>query len=336
MTEADILALVERAFEYRGNVTVSLRDGSSVVGFVYDRSPAHVDMYDETASRRIRLATQDIADVALTGEDPAALAQRRWERRRGALESRDASAWGAWGQRPILIAVALKSDLRSVAGALGAHVRGNAVRHQVGDRVAVARVIGVGGGAADVIASEQPGLVITCGYSGALDPSLRPGDIVLASSVQDETGERALASEPLLRMTRRALSGVGRVAEGEILCASAVAATSDEKRALARPGRLAVDLESWIVARAADRARIPWLALRVVLDPLDTDLPEFTREPRTSYTSVALRSALRGPRSALQLARLAMHASTAARSLQRALVRIVPSLGGQSAVHESA
>lgn len=324
---ADILALVERAFEYRGTVTVSLRDGSSVVGFVYDRSPAHVDMYDETASRRIRLSIQDIADVALTGEDVAALAQRHWERRRGRLESRDTSAWGAWEHRPILIAVAMRSDLRHVASALGAQVRGGVIRHQIGDRVAVARVIGIGGGAADVIAGERPGLVITCGYSGALDPSLRPGDLVLASSVHDETGDTLFASEQVLRATRRVLDGVARVVEGEVSCASVVAATSEEKRALARPGRLAVDLESWIVARAAERAGVPWLALRVVLDPLEMDLPAFTRQARESYVAPALRHALRGPRSALQLVRLGAYASVAARSLQSALVRLVPSLG---------
>jgi adenosylhomocysteine nucleosidase len=336
MNDARILELIEQAFEYRGYVTISRRDGTNVIGFVYDRTPASVEMFDEHALRRIRVGTEEITDVALTGDDSAAAAQRRWERRKGSLESRHTSAWGDWGQRPILIVVALKSDLRGVARVLGAEIRGSAVRRRIGDAVAVARLIGVGGGASHVLAGEQPRLVISCGFSGALDPTLRTGDLVLASSVHDETGDSLVASDAVLRVTRRALEGVGRVSEGEILCASRVATTSQEKQALARPGRLAVDLESWAVARAAERANIPWLALRVVLDPLDMELPAFTKQVRSSYVSAALRHALRGPRAALQLARLGARADTATRSLERALRHLVPVLGGIGLAQEHA
>ena len=30
-------------------------DGSDVVGFVYDRGPAHVELFDESATRRVRV-----------------------------------------------------------------------------------------------------------------------------------------------------------------------------------------------------------------------------------------------------------------------------------------
>ncbi len=334
MRDSRIEELVELAFEYRGYVTVSRHDGSAIVGYIYDRGPTHVEMFDEHGSQRIRIVTDEIADVALSGDDAAALAQQRWERRRGSLEPPHTSVWGEWAQRPVLIVVALRNELRGVARALDAKIRGHAVRRRIGDGVVVARVIGVGGGAAHTIAAEQPRVVINCGYAGALDAALHTGDVVLASSIHDETGEVIEAQEPVLRAMRRALDGFARVSEGAILSASEVAATSAEKRALARPGRLAVDLESWVVARAAERAGIPCMTLRVVLDPLDLDLPELVRKPRDSYVTAALRHALRGPRAAIELARLAKRADDATRSLQRALAQLVPLFAGFGSFQE--
>lgn len=326
MIDARITALVEQAFGYRGHVTIERHDGSRLVGFVYDRGPAHVEMFDEHARSRIRLATHEIADITLTGEDSAEAAQRGWERRRGSLESRATSAWGGWEERPALILVALPIELRGIAPALGAKVRGAAARGRLGEDRVIARAIGLGGGAAHVIAADRPRLVISCGFSGALHASLGTGDLVLASSVCDESGEAVAASESVLRAARRALDGRGRVAEGELLCATRVAATGEAKRALARPGRLAVDLESWAAARAAARAGIPWLALRIVLDPLDLDLPPFAGEGRADYLASALRHALGGPRPILELARLATRAGVALRSLRRAVQALAPAL----------
>ncbi len=327
MKDGHLSEQLERAFDYRGYVTISRHDGSEQVGFIYDRGPTYVEMFDESASNRIRIALDDIADVALSGEDSAARAQRSWERRRGTLESRQTSVWGGWEEGPTLILVALPIELRCMARVLGAKVRGSAVRGLLGGERAIARAVGMGGGAAHVIAAERPRFVITCGFSGALHSSLGPGHLVLASTVRDESGDAVAAHPSILRVTRRALDGVAPIAEGEILCATQVAATRDEKRALAKPGRLAIDLESWSAARAAERAGIPWLALRVVVDPLEADLPAFTRGARGADVTSALRHALGGPREMLELARLGFRAGTAIRSLQRAMHRLAPALG---------
>ena len=341
MSDERVVELIERAFDYRGYVTVVRHDGTKLVGFVYDRSPAHIEMFDEKAATRIRLAVEDIADVELTGEDSAAKAQRIWERRKGALEPPGTSSWADpvpvslpvspndRAERPVLILVALPMELRSVADALGSSSRGSVVRGRLGGAKVVGIAVGMGGGAAQVVAAQRPRLLISCGFSGALDPSLEAGDLVVASSVSDETGDSIPVADRSVRAARQALEGNGkaRVAVGEILCATQVAATADEKRALGRPGRLAVDLESWAAARAAVKAGIPWLAIRVIVDSLDADLPAFTREAQRSYTAPALRHALGGPRAVAELARLAVAARTARRSLERALRRLGPALG---------
>ncbi len=161
---------------------------------------------------------------------------------------------------------------------------------------------------------------------------------MLASSVHDESAEPIAAPDLVLRAARRALTGGprgGRLAEGEILCATGVAATEAEKRKLARPGRLAIDLESGPVARAAHQAEIPWLALRVILDPFDLALPAFTRRPARNYVVPALRHALGGPRAVTELVGLARRARIATRSLGEAIRRLAPVLGGVHPEHRS-
>ena len=325
MTE--IASLIERAFDYRGFVTLKRRDGSTLVGYIYDRGPEHVELFDEKAANRIRLALSEIADVVFTGEDIAAKAASSWERRHGKLEPRDTSKWGDWEDRPTLILVALARELRGIARVLGARPHGPLVTGRLGERRAIGLSIGMGGGAANAIASQRPGLVVTCGLSGALDPALRPGDIVLATSVCDESGDSIAPSAQHLQIARRALSGLRRVAEGEILCATRVAATRQEKRALAHRGRLAVDLESWAAARAAHKANIPWLAIRVVVDPLDSDLPPFVHGVRDHYFAAAVRHALTSSQATLELARLALRARAAERALERALLHLAPAVG---------
>jgi hypothetical protein len=228
---------IDQAFEYRGFVTVGKRNGEKLVGFVYDRTPTHVELFDETATKRIRVAIDEIAAVELTGEDSAAKAQRIWERRKGSLEPSETSIWGEWEERPVLVLTALPLELRSLAQVFGAALRHDAVRGRLGQTRAIGIALGVGGGAAQVIAAEKPRLILSCGLSGALDPSLATGDLVLASSVIDEAGESIAVAEPVLRAARQALAGGGgKFVEGEILCATQVAATPDEKRAAGAAG----------------------------------------------------------------------------------------------------
>ncbi len=319
--------LVEKAFAYRGYVTIAQHDGGSRVGFVYDRGPNHIELFDEAGTTRFRIPIDNIAGIAFTGEDASERSHRAWEKRRGQLESRHTSAWGELEEQPTLLVVALPVELRGVARVLGAKANGAIVRGRLGEQRAVARAVGLGGGAAQAIAAERPRFVISCGLAGALRSSLVPGSLVLASAVRDESGETVNANEKLLQTTRKALVDHAPVIEGELVSATRVAATRDEKRALVGPGRVAVDLESWAIARAATRAGIPWLALRVVVDPLDADLPAFTREPQRSYLGAALRHALRGPRHLLEIAQLGLRADTAIRALQQALIHLAPTIG---------
>jgi len=111
------------------------------------------------------------------------------------------------------------------------------------------------------------------GLCGAVDPSLRAGDVVLATELRSEDGttipspDSALLVEPLRRM------GV-RAATGTVYTASKILGR-DERLALRDQGVLAVDMESaWIAEAAGDR---PVAVLRVVVDTADRRLAS----PRT-------------------------------------------------------
>ena len=326
MTDARVAELVERAFDYRGYVTLRRSDGSELVGFVYDRNATHLELFDQEAAHRVRVPLGEIADIAFTGEDTARKSQELWERRKGKLEPRETSAWGEWRESgPLLLLVALEGELQSVARAFGLSRRGRFARGRFSGSEVVALAVGIGGGARSAVVEEQPRLVVSCGFSGGLDPKLVPGDLVVATAVREDIGEEVAAPPAVRRRALEALHGL-RCFEGELVCTTSVAAREAEKLALARPGTLAVDMESFPVARAAAEAGTPWLAVRVIIDPLGSSLPSFAREPRASYLRPALKYALSGPRAAGDLLRLAWRARIAARSLEAALRRLAPML----------
>ena len=327
MTDPRLAELVERAFDYRGYVTLRKKDGSALVGFVYDRGPSHVEMFDEPATRRVRVDLVDIADIELTGDDAARRSQEMWERRKGSLEPRDTPASGGWEQtKPVLILAALDRELHAVARALGAVAREGRLQARVGGSDLFAVRVGIGGGARSAVERYQPGAVVSFGFAGGLDAALRPGDLVLATAVRDDRGERIAAPEPLRASAATALRGL-RCFEGEIVCTTAVAATPQEKRALTGAGALAVDMETEPVARAATKAGVPWLALRAIVDPLDSTLPSFTLSgDPTHFLGAALKYAASGPRAIVDLLRLARDARRAGAALEEALRRLAPAL----------
>src|SRR5207245_9892878 len=108
--------------------------------------------------------------------------------------------------------------------ALGLVRRGDRARGQSAGNDVVGLALGVGGGAQRAVLEEQPRLVVSCGFSGALDPALAPGDLVLATAGRDETGDE-LARRPSTRQrAAEALSGL-RHFEGELVCTTTVATT---------------------------------------------------------------------------------------------------------------
>ena len=77
-SETDIREALEKAFDYRGDITITRKDGSQVQGYVYDRrngsslGDSYVRVMPSNGTGRISVPYSDIAALAFTGRDTAA------------------------------------------------------------------------------------------------------------------------------------------------------------------------------------------------------------------------------------------------------------------------
>ena len=77
-TEQEIRAALEQAFDYRGDVTISRKDGSKLEGYIFDRvsgadlNSSFVRLLPRDSNQRVKISYADIAALAFSGRDPAA------------------------------------------------------------------------------------------------------------------------------------------------------------------------------------------------------------------------------------------------------------------------
>jgi adenosylhomocysteine nucleosidase len=103
--------------------------------------------------------------------------------------------------------------------------------------------------------------LISIGFCGALDPTLAPCDIFIATEV-------------LGAGTSLMPAGLGRAYKtGKLLSIDRVASTVAEKSELRKCGADAVEMEAGAVAERAEHFNIPFYAIRVVTDAADESLP---------------------------------------------------------------
>lgn len=73
-TPAELAKAVELAFDYRGDVTLTLRSGEQVAGYLFNRETAGpqpvLHLFPKTSGTR-QIAYADVATIAFTGEDTA-------------------------------------------------------------------------------------------------------------------------------------------------------------------------------------------------------------------------------------------------------------------------
>src|SRR5262252_1036782 len=81
--EEELRQALEKAFDYRGDITITCKDGSRIEGYLFDRRPAStlkdsvVRLYPKNGSEKVTIAYSDIAALAFTGRDTAA--GKSWE-----------------------------------------------------------------------------------------------------------------------------------------------------------------------------------------------------------------------------------------------------------------
>jgi adenosylhomocysteine nucleosidase len=150
----------------------------------------------------------------------------------------------------------------------------------------------------DAIATFGPfSGIVSSGIAGALDPALKPGDVVigtLAAASFPDVGrnpvpdhlpkERSTPSRPPSQLDpgpRRAIVLGAELAHrlpeahlGTVVGSDTIAATLQEKHSLYKAtGALAVDMESHVAAQVATRHDLPFAILRTISDGADHVLP---------------------------------------------------------------
>jgi hypothetical protein len=78
-SEEEIRAALEKAFDYRGNLTITLRSGDKIDGYVFDRrdaspklSECFVRVMPKDRPDKLSIPYSEIAALAFTGKDTAA------------------------------------------------------------------------------------------------------------------------------------------------------------------------------------------------------------------------------------------------------------------------
>jgi hopanoid-associated phosphorylase len=113
--------------------------------------------------------------------------------------------------------------------------------------------------------------LLSFGLAGGLAPGLAAGQVLIPGSVL--TAEGAYDVDAALHA--RLLAAIPNGITGPLYAADAVIATPAAKRTLhEKTGAMAVDMESGLVAAAAQAAGIPFAVLRAVSDAYDHALPQ--------------------------------------------------------------
>ena len=82
-SDDDLREALEKAFDYRGDVTITRKDGTKVEGYIFDRvtgatlSNSFVRLLPKDSNQRTKIAYSDIAALSFTGRDTAA--GKSWE-----------------------------------------------------------------------------------------------------------------------------------------------------------------------------------------------------------------------------------------------------------------
>ncbi|HET8699354.1 MAG TPA: purine and other phosphorylase-like protein, family 1 [Gammaproteobacteria bacterium] len=117
------------------------------------------------------------------------------------------------------------------------------------------------------------GALVSWGLAGGVDADLGPGTVVVPRRVRAADGAIYAVDDGWRAVIAHALRAELAVSDGDLLTAAEPLATPAAKRAAAALGVAAVDTESAAIAAVAAAARVPFVALRAIVDTAADVLP---------------------------------------------------------------
>jgi len=82
-SDEEVRVALEKAFDFRGDVTITKKDGSKIEGYIFDRrtgktlNDSSVRLFPKDKEEKLTISYAEIAGLAFTGRDTAA--GKSWE-----------------------------------------------------------------------------------------------------------------------------------------------------------------------------------------------------------------------------------------------------------------
>ncbi|MCO6459356.1 MAG: hypothetical protein J5I93_28940 [Pirellulaceae bacterium] len=180
---------------------------------------------------------------------------------------------------------------------------------------------------AELIELHHPAWVVSTGFAGGLVPDFGRGHLLMADSVVDQNDRQWDVG---LKVPADQLPRAVHV--GRLLTVDHLVRSSDEKRTLAeRHHAVACDMETAAVAEACRQAKVRFLAVRIISDSLDDNLPPeveklLDQKNLASKLGAATAAIWNRPSTVKDLWRLQEEALKASDRLARFLVGVIEQL----------
>lgn len=182
------------------------------------------------------------------------------------------------------------------------------------------------------LSSSKLEAVVSTGYCGAIDPSLRELQVVVATQVIDRVTSEVFECT--------SVTADGEFVSGPLLSQNEIAHDAAMKEKLRSSGAIAVDMEAAGVAARAKRAGLPFACIKVVSDGALESLPIDFNQMRTSNGRLArgkiVMHALTHPNVIPALFRLKKRTEDAAKVLGEFIVSCRISTESKSGTSDSA
>jgi len=174
---------------------------------------------------------------------------------------------------------------------------------------------------AELLARQGISSLISCGCAAALADGIATGDLVLPSQIVGTDGQRLDTDAAWRERLASSLAGGLRIHQGTLAESGRIVGKEAEKRAIhAATAAIALDMESAACARAALSLGLPFLAVRSIVDPVDTTIPDSIQDAfdvnGMLHVPRMLGRALLAPRDFIGVIRLGRHFDAAMKTLK--------------------
>ena len=115
--------------------------------------------------------------------------------------------------------------------------------------------------------------LVSWGTCGGLDAMLKPGSVAIYEATINAAGERYECNREWRDRVMQTLTSVNPQLVSGFDSATTIATRREKTDLATRFGCRVVDMESGAIGQQAHRSGVPYVAIRVVVDPIDFEMP---------------------------------------------------------------